>query len=136
MRCFAFGMRMNSLCKNTGGGALANAKGAAALELAAALPLLALFILLVVQFSAVFTQSIRDLAVASAEASRTVADWNMATNEDGFARPCLELMPVRHVSSGGNPLEVGAGLLRRMISVPQEVHIVAEDICSHRQGGR
>lgn len=109
--------------------ALRHSSGAASIELAVAAPVIALFIVVIVQLSSVFTQSINDLATADAAASEAVAEWDASGYGRGFGRPCLEMMPVRLFRSGGNPLPAGAGAWRRFVGVPQEVHVVAGDIC-------
>ena len=108
---------------------LKGSRGSASVELAFAAPLIALFILITVQFAAFFTRSVRDVAEASALASRLVGEWDAAHAERGFLRPCLEMMPERSVRFGGRPVPLGVGGFEVNVGVPAEVHIVAGNIC-------
>ena len=108
---------------------LNGSRGSASVELAFAAPLVALFIILSVQFAAFFTRSVRDVAEAGALASRLVGEWDAAHAERGFLRPCLEMMPERSVRFGGRPVPLGVGGFEVNVGVPAEVHIVAGNIC-------
>jgi hypothetical protein len=92
-------------------------------------PMLALFLIVAVQLAGIFSQAVRDVAEADAEASRAVLAWDAASAGRGLARPCLERMPAHAVSAGGAPRRLGVGPFARAIAVPEEVRIVAEPIC-------
>jgi len=104
-------------------------RGSASVELAFVAPLIALFIILIVQFSAFFTRTVRDVAEAGALASRLVGEWDSAHSGRGLLRPCLEMMPEKTVRFGGKPVTLGVGAFKRSAGFPAEVHVVASDIC-------
>lgn len=106
-----------------------NEKGTAMIELVACAPLIAIFLLIIIQFAALFDQVVSDIAHAEAEASRAVNEWDAAHRYEGFKRPCIEDMDRHSITYGGEPVAIGADAWGRTISVPQEVKIVSEPIC-------
>lgn len=105
-------------------------KGSAMVELAAAVPIVAIFLLVISQFATLFDRAVHDTANAEAEASRSINEWDLQHARNGLKRPCLEDMDKHSVTYGGNPVAIGVGAWRRMISVPQEVKIVSGEICA------
>lgn len=103
--------------------------GFASIEFVAMAPIVAALILVIVQVSAVFTQSIADVAKADAAGDRAVREWDAAQAGRGLHRPCLEEMPVHSITEGGAPIGIGAGAWRRTVGVPQEVRLVSEPVC-------
>ena len=94
-------------------------------------PIAALFIVVALQLSQLFSHAVADVAGADAKAARAVRAWDAANSSSGFHRPCLEEMPEISFSSGGDPLAIGVGPFVRYASVPQEVRVVAGTVCSH-----
>lgn len=105
-------------------------RGASTMECAAIVPVVAAFILIVIQLSAAFTRAASDVARTEAAANHAIIEWSMAQDGHGLHRPCLEEMPVHSVTIRGESIVSGAGVFRRNISAPQEVHIVDAPICS------
>ncbi|MFH0800022.1 MAG: hypothetical protein V2A66_07585 [Pseudomonadota bacterium] len=105
-------------------------RGNAMIEVAAMTPLAALFFLIIIQFAALFTQGVHDVASAEAEASAALREWDASHLGQGFQRMCIEKMGKVSFVHGGEPVAIGAGKLRREISAPQEVKIVSDPICA------
>lgn len=106
-----------------------NTKGQAFVELAAMIPLMVIFLLVIVQIAAVFTQAVHDLAVADSKAWKALNDWDSSHTGEGFTRPCIEDMDEQLFSHSGGPIAIGAGAWKKEINVPQEVKIVTEPVC-------
>lgn len=103
--------------------------GSAMIEFAAMAPLAALFLIIIVQFAALFTQAVHDVASAGAKATDAINEWSLSQAGSGFKRPCLEEITPKSFMYGGEPVKIGVGAWQRGIRVPQEVRIVAEPIC-------
>ena len=109
---------------------LKNKKGSAMIELMVFAPVAALFILLILQFAALFSQQIHSVAVAEAKASHALRGWNEENRAHGFLRPCIEKVKPMTYSSDKEPIQIGAGPWRKILSIAQEVRIVSDPICS------
>lgn len=109
-------------------------KGSAAIELAAALPLLALCMIVMVQLMSVFVEAQRDLMAADVRIAETMRSHMNLEADHAFEWPCLERVAVGsegRVVIDKKPRTIGVGLLRRTIDAPQEVRFVTEPICGN-----
>lgn len=106
-----------------------NRSGAASVEVAAMIPVVALFILMAFQFSSLLSSGTLEVAKAQAEAMRAIREWEEANAARGFRRPCLEEMDEIAFGSDGSGITLGAGDLSRTINTSQEVRVVSEPIC-------
>lgn len=110
-----------------------NDRGSASIEMAAALPMLALCMIVMVQVFSVFVDASQRLQVADAQVAQAMREHMSLTSEHGIEWPCLEQVEVGsdgRVTIDGSPKKVGLGLWRREISTPQEVTFVTGEICS------
>lgn len=98
------------------------------IELVAIAPLLAVMIIVIVQFAGLFRDVIHDLSLAEARAARSILEWGASHGSDGFERPCLELIPERAFRSRTHA-SIGVGAWKRDFDIPQEVRVVADPIC-------
>lgn len=96
-------------------GAPGNA-GSAVVELAALLPLVALFIVAALAVGGMLERALSHLLQANAAADRAIRRWEQGHLQQGFTRPCIELMDQTVFRSGERE--------------SQEVHVVGEPICS------
>ena len=106
-----------------------NKRGSACIELMAMAPIAALFILIIIQFSVLFSDVVGDVAQANAKATRALREWEMANAQHGFARPCLERMKSTAFSSDSRTRRIGAGEFLYEFTAPQEVEVVSSAIC-------
>lgn len=90
--------------------------GSAAVELAALLPLVALFIVAALTLGGMLEQALDNLLQAHAAAEQAIRRWEAGHSRQGFTRPCLEQVEQTVFRSGKREL--------------QEVRIVGEPICS------
>ena len=111
---------------------LINHNGAALIELLAVAPFIAAFIMAALQFGALFTQAVHDVAAAEADVVQLINKWDLEHFQNGFDRPCLENMNFNEIKYGGNGLPVGFGIWKTNIGVSQGVRFVAEAICDPR----
>lgn len=110
-----------------------NERGSASIEMAAALPLLALCMLVMVQVFGVFVDASRRLSVADAHVAEAMRNHMSLAVDHAHEWPCLEHVVVGNegrVVVDGEPRAVGVGLWRRTIDAPQEVIFVTEPICN------
>lgn len=107
--------------------------GSASIEMAAALPMLALCMLVMVQVFGVFVDASQRLQAADARVAEAMRNHMSLGSEHGFEWPCLERIAVGSegsVTIDGDPKAVGLGLWRRSIETPQEVTFVTGQICN------
>ena len=110
-----------------------NNKGSASIEMAAALPMLALCMLVMVQVFDVFIDASQRLQAADALVSQSMREHMSRNAAHDFEWPCLERVAVGSegkVTIDGAPKAVGLGLWRRSIETPQEVTFVTGQICN------
>ena len=109
-----------------------NNKGSASIEVAAALPMLALCMLVMVQVFGVFVGASQRLQAADARVAEAMRNHMSLASEHGLEWPCLEYVAVGSegkVIAAGTPKFVGVGFWRRSIETPQEVTFVTKQIC-------
>jgi hypothetical protein len=106
-----------------------NRRGSAAIELMIMAPVAALLILVAFQFAMLFSDTVEDVAEANAKAETALREWETINAEHGFARPCLEKMSRKVFSSESRTHRIGAGKFSYEIVAPQEVRVVASEIC-------
>lgn len=106
-------------------------RGSASIELMAAAPIVALFMMITMQISASFHQAIGNIARAGAAAAVIANEYQEANLNRGFRRPCLENIEPAIVAIEGIPVSIGAGILKREFMVGQEVAIATDPICVH-----
>ncbi len=92
-------------------------------------PVAALFILLIFQFSVLFSDVVREVAHANAKAATALREWEVENARRGFARPCLERMENTAFSSDNRVYRIGAGKFSYDFTAPQEVRVVTGQIC-------
>ena len=122
---------MENYCR---GNNCSNRRGSAMVELALIAPFIALFIVVIIQFSALFHQAIANVAEADSKASEKTLRWEMDNANSGFRRPCLEGLGQEYgneVRVVGGGVTIGFGSERLEVLTPQEVYIVAGDICQN-----
>ncbi len=110
-----------------------NDKGSASIEMAAALPLVVLCMLVMVQIFGAFITAQQRLQLADARVAEAMRNHMSLDADHAFEWPCLERVAVGiegRVVAGGAPRTIGAGFWRRTIDIPQEVAFVTEPICS------
>lgn len=110
-----------------------NNRGSASIEMAAALPMLALCMLVMVQVFDVFIDASQRLQVADAQVAQAMREHMSLDSEHGIEWPCLERIAVGSegkVTIAGEPKRVGLGIWGRAIETPQEVTFVTGEICS------
>lgn len=90
--------------------------GSAAVELAAFLPLIALFIIAALAIGGMLERALTHLLESDAAAERAIGRWEEGHLQRGFTRPCLEAMDQAVFRSGEREA--------------QEVRVVGESICS------
>jgi len=108
-------------------------KGSASIELAAALPLVALSMFVMVQVFGVFMDASKRLHAADAHIAQAMREHMSLSSEHGFEWPCLERVVVGsegRVLANGAPRVIGVGSWRQEIETPQEVTFVTAEICS------
>ena len=101
--------------------------------MAAALPLVALCMIVMVQVFGVFVDASQRLQAADALVAQAMREHMSLASEHGFEWPCLEHVAVGsegRVIAVGEPKFVGVGSWRRTIETPQEVTFVTGEICS------
>lgn len=106
-----------------------NKEGSACIELMAMVPVAALFVLIIFQFSSLFSDVVSDVAQADAKATMALRKWEMISAQHGFARPCLERMQSTVFSSDSRSHIIGAGESFYEFTAPQEVEVVSSAIC-------
>ncbi len=106
-------------------------RGHACIELVVVVPLIAAWILLIVQVGLVFERQMRAIDQAGAEASRRLRAWEEAHRAQGFSRPCLRQMPEpeQRVVVRGAATRIGWGVFRIEHQPEGEVALVDEPIC-------
>ena len=110
-----------------------NKRGSASIELATALPLVALCMLVMVQVFDVFIDASQRLHAADAYIAQAMREHMSLASEHGFEWPCLERIAVGsegRVIAGGAPKSIGVGSWKQTIETPQEVTFVTAEICS------
>ncbi len=105
--------------------------GFAALEIAVAAPLAALFIVIVMQFAGIFHAAMKNISDANLESSRIAQTWEIANSLNGMRRPCIELSGASRYNSRNfdMPGGVGTGMLK--IFTGQGVALYHENICDN-----
>ncbi len=109
-------------------------EGQAAIEMAVALPLLALFLLITVQFFHVGAMAMKNLMYAEYQIAEAIQEWMSPDSDHESGWPCLEDIPVGadgRVKINGDPVSIGFGAWKTEINVPQEVRFVADPICEN-----
>lgn len=110
-----------------------NNRGSTSIEMAAALPMLALCMILMVQIFGVFIDASQRLQAADARVAEAMRNHMSRNADHAFEWPCLERIAVGSegkVTIAGEPKRVGLGIWGRVIQTPQEVSFVTESICS------
>jgi len=105
--------------------------GSVSLELVAMVPVLAFFVLITVQFSAIFHGALRGLVMSDAKAARAILEWEGFNSNDALSMPCLEKIEPNVFMTDHVPLAVGAGNFQQEIVLSQGVKIVEGPICIH-----
>lgn len=107
-----------------------NQSGAASIELAAFVPVIALFLLIAFQFSKAISDGVSRAALANADADLALRAWEEENAAAGFARPCIERMEERAFAAEAPAFRLGIGTRSTNVRPSQEVSIVADPICS------
>ena len=111
-------------------GLIRNDSGSASLEVAAFVPVIALFILISYQFAMLFSDAVGKVGEAHAVAQSALRSWEEQNAAKGFARPCIERMDSTDFSSTVTHHRIGSGAMSKDIALSQEVAVVAEPICA------
>jgi hypothetical protein len=111
-------------------GHLRNDSGSASLEVAALVPVIALFILISYQFAMLFSDAVGKVGEAHAAAQTVLRSWEEQNAATGFARPCIERMDETEFSSIVTHHRIGSGAMSKDVALSQEVAVVAEPICT------
>ncbi len=107
-----------------------SSSGSASLEVAAFVPVIALFILISYQFAMLFSDAVGKVGEAHAVAQSALRSWEEQNAAKGFARPCIERMGATWFSSPVTHHRIGSGVFSKDIILSQEVGVVAEPICA------
>lgn len=110
-----------------------NQRGSASIELAAAMPLVALCMLVMVQVFDVFVDASRRLHAADAQVAEAMREHMSLDSDHGIEWPCLEHVSVGsdgRVIANGDLKFIGIGSWKRTMETPQEVTFVTERICN------
>jgi hypothetical protein len=111
-------------------GYLRSDSGSASLEVAAFVPVIALFLLISYQFATLFSDAVGKVGQAHAAAQSSLRSWEELNGASGFSRPCIERMDSIDFSSPVTHHRIGSGAMSKEIALSQEVSIVAEPICA------
>lgn len=104
--------------------------GSASIEVAAFVPVIALFMLISYQFAMLFSDAVGKVGVANAAAQSALRSWEDQNAMSGFARPCIGQMGETKYSSPVALHRIGSGAMSTDIEFSQEVAVVAEPICA------
>ena len=94
-------------------------------------PVLAFFILITIQLSAVFHGAMRGLSISETLAARAILEWETVNSNNGLLRPCLEEIEPGTFVTDDQFITVGAGDFRQEIILFQGVKVVEGSICIH-----
>jgi Flp pilus assembly pilin Flp len=109
---------------------LKDSSGSASIEVAAFVPVIALFMLISYQFAMLFSDSVGKVGQAHAAAQSALRGWEAENAMSGFSRPCIEGMDETAYSSPMTHRRIGSGVMSVDIELSQEVAVVAEPICT------
>ncbi|HQG13433.1 MAG: hypothetical protein BWY40_01263 [bacterium ADurb.Bin270] len=104
-------------------------EGFAALEIAVAAPLAALFIVIVMQFAGIFHAAMKNISDANLESSLAAQKWEIANALNGMNRPCIERSGADRYNSRNLRIPTGVGDSVLQTFTGQGVLLYYEDIC-------
>lgn len=103
--------------------------GSASIELVVAAPVIAIFIYTIMQLSAIYRGAEIALIDADVDARAAVISWDLAKGENGFDRPCIDMIGGEKYRSSYKKIYLGIGRWKRGVDINQEVALAVEPIC-------